>query len=77
MSYQRCLEHAAAELETARNLIGDELRAYPTPISGCDAQYNHLIGVRNAITQALDALRTPPFVATPRTPSPGVGVESR
>ena len=77
MSYQECLEHAAAEMETARSLIGDELRTYPTPISGCDAQYNHLIGVRNAVAEALEALRTPPFVATPRTPSPEAGVESR
>ena len=77
MSYQKCLDHAAAELDMARNLISDELRAYPTPISGCDAQYNHLIGVRNAVTEALEALKTPHFVATPRTPSPGVGVESR
>ena len=77
MTYQKCLDHAAAELEMARNQINDELRAYPTPISGCDAQYIHLIGVRNAITEALEALRTPQFVATPRTPSPGVGVESR
>ena len=77
MTYQECLERAAAELETARNQISDELRSYPTPISGCDAQYNHLIGVRNAVAQALETLRTPPFVATPRTPSPGTGIESR
>ena len=77
MTYQRCLEKAAAELASARNLIGDELRAYPTPVSGCDAQYNHLVGMRNAVTEALDALKAPVFVATPRTPAPGDGVESR
>lgn len=77
MSYETALRRASDELETARELISEELRGYPTPVSGCDAQYNHLIGTRNAITAALEAIRTPPFVATPRSPSPGAGVESR
>ncbi|MDJ0824600.1 MAG: hypothetical protein QNJ16_03765 [Rhodobacter sp.] len=77
MTYQDHLHRAAAELQAARGLIQDELRAYPTPISGCDAQYNHLIGLRNTVTEALGALNTPAFVATPRTPAPGAGVESR
>lgn len=77
MTYQTHMARAAEDLRAARNLIQDELRAYPTPVSGCDAQYNHLIGQRNAINAALDALDSPPFVATPRTLSPGAGVESR
>ena len=77
MSYQHHLQNAAVDLRLAREQISDELREYPTPVSGCDAQYNHLIGLRNAIGMALEVLDTPPFVATPRTPAPEAGVESR
>ena len=77
MSYQAALDHAWRELKRAQCEILSELRTYPTPISGCDAQYNHLIGQRSAISDALNALGSPRFVATPRTPNPGDGVESR
>ena len=77
MTYQDCLDRAAAELRAAQQLISDELRAYPTPVSGCDAQYNHLISMRNAAAAALASLKAPPFVATPRTPTRGAGIESR
>lgn len=77
MSYERQMLRALNGLTNARSLIQDELRSYPTPVSGCDAQYNHLIATRNAVTLALGALETPPFVATPRTPSPNAGIESR
>ncbi|MEL6577487.1 MAG: hypothetical protein AAFQ81_16525 [Pseudomonadota bacterium] len=77
MSYEDCLKRASMELESARNIIRDEIRNYPTPVSGCDAQYNHLIGTRNAISAALETIKTPAFVATPRTLEPGAGVESR
>ena len=77
MTAEDCLTVARAELEMARNLIRDEIRAYPTPISGCDAQFNHLLGMRASVSEALDALAAPRFVATPRTLSPDTGVESR
>ena len=77
MTYQDCLSAGVEELRTAQNLIRNELQKYPTPVSGCDAQYNHLIGLRNAVGEALEALNTLPFVATPRTPSPEAGIESR
>ena len=77
MSYETPLERARADLCQAQALIQDELRNYPTPVSGCDAQYNHLIGQRAAIGKALQALATLPFVATPRTPDAGAGMESR
>ena len=77
MSVETHLTSAAKELRAAFRLIQSELQEYPTPVSGCDAQYNHLIGTRNAVGAALEALRTPPFVATPRTPTPDAGVESR
>ena len=77
MQIEECLTVAEAELRQARRLILDELRSYPTPISGCDAQYNHLISRRSSIDAALHALDSLPFVATPRTPSQHAGVESR
>lgn len=77
MTHDKLLARAMSDLHRARTLIQDELRAYPTPVSGCDAQYNHLIGLRASIGEALHNLAAPQFVATPRTPSPGVGVESR
>lgn len=77
MTYQDHLHAAHDALEAARQAIADEMRAYPTPISGCDAQFNHLVGLRGSITDALRALETPRFVATPRTPEPAAGVESR
>ncbi|MEL6206814.1 MAG: hypothetical protein AAFR47_16080 [Pseudomonadota bacterium] len=77
MGYDNHLTQAIGELRAAQAMIQDELRAYPTPVSGCDAQFNHLVGQRNAIGAALAALAAPPFVATPRTPTLGAGVESR
>ena len=77
MTSEDCLTVARAELRMARQLIQDEIRDYPTPISGCDAQFNYLIGLRGSISEALRALDGPRFVATPRTPSPMAGVESR
>jgi hypothetical protein len=55
------LVEAAAELDA-------EIRAYPTPISGCDAQYNHLLAERRRVRRALDALGAPVHIPTPRAP---------
>ncbi len=68
---------AQKALQNASQLLSDELRAYPTPVSGCDAQYNFMIGERNRVRAALDQLEQPVFVATPRTPGPQSGIESR
>ena len=77
MTYDQMLARAEADLRAARDLLSDELRAYPTPVSGCDAQYNFLLGQRGSISDALRTLAAPRFVATPRTPEPLAGVESR
>ena len=77
MEYDDCLTAAKAELHAALQLIQNEIRDYPTPISGCDAQYNHLIGLRGSIAEALRTLETPKFVATPRTLHPAAEIESR
>ena len=39
---------------------------------GCDAQFNHLVGMRGSISEALTALERPQFVPTPRTLEPPV-----
>ena len=72
MTYQDCLAAATAKLETARQLIETEIRSYPAPVSGCDAQFNHLVGMRGSISEALAALERPQFVPTPRTLEPPV-----
>lgn len=55
----------AALVEAAAELDG-EIRAYPTPISGCDAQYNHLLAERRRVRSALAALDAPVHIPTPR-----------
>lgn len=77
MHFEDSLDTARVALESARQLIADEIRDYPTPVSGCDAQYNHLLSKRAQITKALNALQTDVFVPTPRTLVEGSGVESR
>jgi hypothetical protein len=64
------VESATAELSRALSMLRDEIRGYPTPISGCDQQYIHLLSERRRIEEALKALRARPFVATPRMLEP-------
>lgn len=71
------LAQADTCLNVARARIAAEIAAYPTPISGCDAQFNHLLAQRAKIGAGLAALRVEVFVPTPRTPSAAAGVESR
>jgi hypothetical protein len=49
-----------ARLAQLQEAVAVEIRAYPAPIPGCDAQYNHLLERRAALTDArkrLDAAR--------------------
>ena len=55
------LADAAAELDA-------EIHAYPTPVSGCDAQYNHLLAERRRVRLALGALDAPVHIPTPCAP---------
>lgn len=76
-TYADCLALARTELLQADRLIGEDIRAYPTPISACDAAFNGLLADREKVHRALLALSTEIFVPTPRTPMPQSGVESR
>ncbi|WP_417208951.1 hypothetical protein [Antarctobacter sp.] len=71
------IEQAAALLRTAIDILTDDLATYPGPVSGCDAQYTHLLATRTRVRKALTALDADVFIATPRTLRPGAGVESR
>lgn len=59
---------ARSALIDIRNQIDAEIKDYPTPVSGCDAQYNHLLAERRRITLALEALGTEIHIPTPRAP---------
>ena len=75
--FQECILAARAELAVARQLLNDEIAGYPTPIAGCDAQFNYLLAERQKVLAAIGSLDEFVFVPTPRSPTPGAGVESR
>lgn len=62
------LAAARAALEAARARIGAEIAAYPAPIAGCDAQFNHLLAQRDRVVRAQGALDAEVHVPTPRAP---------
>jgi len=75
--YESDLTQAETHLRAARLAVQAEISAYPTPISGCDAQFNRLLSDRTRIDAALRALSSAPFVPTPRMPMPATSLESR
>ncbi|MEM7061340.1 MAG: hypothetical protein AAF557_27495 [Pseudomonadota bacterium] len=76
-SYSECLDIARQELRLAHRALRDEMSSYPTPIAGCDEQFNHLLVQSQRVRNALDALDAPLFVPTPRRLDPVSGIESR
>lgn len=77
VKFEEAIKIAKSELLLAREAIIDEISDYPTPISGCDAQFNHLLAERHRVLEALRVLDGSVFVPTPRTPTEFAGVESR
>lgn len=75
--YQSSIRSAQGQLEAARRLLNTEIADYPTPIAGCDAQFNHLLAERQKVLNAIRVLTEIIFVPTPRTPNEHAGVESR
>lgn len=45
-----------ASLEARRKQLDEEIRAYPTPIPRCDAQFNFVREERSRIARELEAL---------------------
>lgn len=76
-SYSDCLTIATTELKIARRLLQSEISDYPTPIAGCDAQFNHLLAQQQRVRAALEALQAEVFIPTPRQPFADSIVESR
>ncbi len=62
------LTTAETALRDARAGLSAEISQYPTPISGCDAQFNHLLALRRKVDAALDALDRDVLIPTPRSP---------
>ena len=54
--YEACIEEARTNLSMAAELIGKEMKDYPTPVAGCDEQFNRLLEERGRIRNALSAL---------------------
>ena len=77
LGFEESIEIAKSELLIARAALNGEISDYPTPISGCDAQFNHLLAERQKVLEALRVLEDVIFVPTPRTPSKSAGIESR
>jgi hypothetical protein len=75
--FQRRILVARSELDAARKLLNGEISNYPVPISGCDAQFNHLLAERQKVLAAIGSLDEAVFVPTPRSPTRSAGVESR
>ena len=46
-------------LKAEKQRIDAEIRAYPMPIAGCDAEYNHLLDRRREIAARLAELQAP------------------
>ena len=62
------IETARRHLAMARDALDAEIRDYPTPVSGCDAQYNHLLAERRRAHEALRVLDADIHIPTPRAP---------
>ncbi len=62
------LETARRHLADARDALDAEIRDYPTPVSGCDAQYNHLLAERRRAHEALQVLESEIHIPPPRAP---------
>lgn len=50
-------ESMREHLENERHRVIEEIKKYPTPIAGCDAQFNYLLEERARIAQELDQLK--------------------
>ncbi len=76
-NYSECLAIARQELRLAQLALRRDIADYPTPIAGCDEQFNHLLDQSERVRNALAALDTCHFVPTPRKLNTGQGIESR
>jgi len=59
---------ALEALHQVRKSLREEIAEYPRPISGCDAQFNHLLALRVGIDSALVAMTAQVTIPTSRNP---------
>ncbi|MCJ8308401.1 MAG: hypothetical protein HRU27_06390 [Rhizobiaceae bacterium] len=65
-TFEDSVADATESLKRAQSTLISEIKNYPTPVAGCDVQYNHLLEEKARVTAALQALSTPMFTPTPR-----------
>ena len=56
MSRPQTWQAVRDRLEARRAALNEEIAAYPAPITGCDAQFNHLLDERRRINAELARL---------------------
>ena len=56
MSEPLTWEDIRDRLEGRLKAVKEEIAAYPAPIPGCDAQFNHLLEERSGLTRELERL---------------------
>ena len=64
-SSDKIWQQIRVELEARRSAINAEISAYPAPITGCDAQFNHLTEQRSALNRELARLEAASADDTP------------
>ena len=64
--YESAIKTAAFELRKAKRLLAGEIARYPTPISGCDAQFNRLLSDRKRVADTIRSIESQPFIPTSR-----------
>jgi hypothetical protein len=51
------LQRIAIDLEAEKRRLYDEIRSYPTPIAGCDQQFNYLLEQQARVHTELNRVR--------------------
>ena len=64
------LTSARQALAAAHESLSSDIRIYPTPIAGCDEQFNKLLSQRKNALAAMRMLDRENFVPTPRRLTP-------
>lgn len=62
------IRSARAKLIRAQKLLNEEIAAYPPPIAGCDAQFNHMLAERRRLRIVLRVMDEEIPAATSRDP---------
>ena len=65
-NFDDCVASALENLNVAQSTLVTEIKNYPTPIAGCDVQFNHLLEQKARVNAAIEALNAQIFTPTPR-----------